>query len=172
MPLAVRRRRPARPGSVSAGPVPTRRRSWFRTVVRVLVQVSERVPPRLPVFRHVRIAPSVRLSGRQPRVDHLDQGDLQRLVALAGELVEQGGGGRPLGLGEESGACGRTGPSGDQVGRDRVPVPGLAEHLEAGKPAGRAAGHCSRRRIAASSPMPPTIVTSSGASRGGPISRL
>ena len=34
------------------------------------------------------------------------------------------------------------------------------------------AAHFSRRRIAASSPIPPTMVTSSGASSGGPISML
>ena len=72
----------------------------------------------------------------------------------------------------------RAGSGGDQVGRDLVPAARLAEHVEAGEPPGRGAGHCSLpihcslRRIAASSPMPPTIVTSSGASKGGPISRL
>ena len=53
-------------------------------------------------------------------------------------------------------------------GRARPHPPGI------GRPGPRAgpAAHCSRRRTAASRPIPPTMVTSSGASSGGPISML
>ena len=50
--------------------------------------------------------------------------------------------------------------------RDRPLVPVL-QMIDA-----RLAAHSSRRRIAASNPIPPTIVTSRGASSGGPISML
>jgi len=59
---------------------------------------------------------------------------------------------------------------------------GLAEHIAVAEPVpgpglpllvgARTDAHFSRRRIAASRPIPPTIVTSNGASRGGPISML
>ena len=99
-------------------------------------------------------------------------------LALAGEQVEQGARRRLLRSVKNFSAGGGPVLAVISVGRHLVPVPGLAQHVEAGEPArplrgspGRAA-HCSRRRIAASRPMPPTMVTSSGASSGGPISML
>ena len=88
---------------------------------------------------------------------------------------------RLLGGGEEADVGRHPGPREHDAGGHRVPVAGLVEHVEAGEPAGAGSGagrrrslraHFSRRRIAASRPMPPTIVTSSGASSGGPISML
>ena len=111
----------------------------------------------------------------------LQDGDLL-VILLAGEQVEQGGGTGGLGGGEERDRRLRAYPRRHQVGGHLVPVPGLAQDVESAEPVAgtgllplvraRAVVHFSRRRIAASRPIPPTIVTSNGASRGGPISML
>ena len=108
--------------------------------------------------------------------------EISWFVLLAGQQVEQDAGAGGLGGGEEGDPGRRVQPRGDQVGGHLVPVPGLAEHVQAREPAAGTGllplvgagvpGHVSRRRIAASSPIPPTIVTSRGASSGGPISML
>src|SRR5690242_13400528 len=133
------------------------------------------------VFGHVRVPPAVGLARGQPGVDHRQDGDL-KVILLAGEQVDQRGGAGRFGSGEERERGGRVQPGGHQAGGYRVPVSGLAEHVEAGEPVAGAglpplvgAGtvvHFSRRRTAASRPIPPTIVTSRGASNGGPISML
>ena len=90
-------------------------------------------------------------------------------------IAQRGGDGFLLGA-EELQVRWHAEPGHDHPGRDRVPVRRLARHVEGGKPAASAgtwhATHFSRRRTAASRPMPPTMVTSNGASNGGPISML
>jgi hypothetical protein len=148
---------------------------------RVGVQAGQGVPPGLAVLGHVGVPPAVRLPRGQPRVDHVQDEDLL-VILLAGEQAKQGGGAGGLGGSEEGDRRLRAHPRRHQVGGHLVPVPGLAQDVESAEAAGgtgllplvraRAVVHFSRRKIAASRPIPPTIVTSNGASRGGPISRL
>ena len=158
----------------------------------VLVEEAQRVPPGLAVFWHVGVAPAVGLLLRQPGVDLRDDLDLRLAVlVLAEQPVAQRGRRGLLGGGEEPDVRRPSDPGQDDARRHRIPVARLVQYVEPGEPlvGGRAdtgrgsgvrrsscpalaAGHFSRRRIAASRPIPPTIVTSSGASSGGPISRL
>jgi len=119
----------------------------------------------------------------QPGVNHRQDGDLL-VILLAGEQVDQRGRAQAASAPVKNEAgLGGVQPGGHQADGYRVPASGLAEHVEAGETGGRgriaAAG---RRRDGRSlfpaagpprgRPIPPTMVTSRGASNGGPISML
>ena len=142
------------------------------------VQEGQCEPPSLTVGGHVRVVPAVGAALDQPLVDHREHRHL-RLVPLVEQVVEQRGRGRLLGRREEPQRLRRSEPAQHHAGGDLVPGGQLGEDVVAGEPAlltGRGAGAAphqrSRRSTAASSPIPPTMVTSSGANRGGPISAL
>ncbi len=150
--------------------------------VSVLVQGGQRLGPGLGVGRQVGVVPAVGLQLGQPRVDHLQHRHAGLLVLVEDQVQQRPGHGL-LGRREVADRRRWPDPSQDDPGRDRVPGVGLAQHVEAletrlvppgGGPAARQSGpHQSlRRRIEASRPMPPTMVISSGANSGGPISRL
>ena len=111
-------------------------------------------------------------------VDHRENRDF-RLRLLVEDAVEQPVERLCLLRREEPQRTRRLEALEDDVPRDRIPVIGLREHVEAGEPrlpparcrAGPA-GHRSRRRIAARTPIAPTAAKLTGAKIGGPITTL
>ena len=155
-----------------------RRQAPAVPVGRVGVEEGQCLPPRLPVGGHVGVVPAVRAALGQPLVDHGQHGH-PRLVPLVEQVVEQRAGDRLLGRGEEPQGMRRSEPAQHDARRDVVPRGQLREHVIAVEPTlparrdpGPAPHQRSRRSTAASRPIPPTIVTSSGANSGGPISAL
>jgi len=148
------------------------------------VEVGEGVPPRLAVLGHVLVAPPVGLAGGQAGVDEGHHRDPGLAVLGQQQIAEQRDGGI-LGRGEERQVTDGSEAGQDDTRRHVVPAVGLGEHVVPGETTPALRGDCplagrterhqvspSRRSTAASRPMPPTRLASSGANTGGPISRL
>ncbi len=151
-----------------------RRERRAEAFARVLLDTGEGLPPRIAVRGHVSEAVPVAFAGREASVDELDDRHT-RFAFLGEQSVEQRACGHLFVRGEKRDGR-RAIDSGehDRAGRV-VPGIGLLHDVVAGKSLVGVAGCChqrSRRRIAATSPMPPTRENSSGANIGGPISAL
>ncbi len=141
---------------------------------------AERVPPGLAVLGHVAVAPAVGLAAAR-RASTSGNTRHPRVAVLPGQQVRTAPRrAAPLQPGEKSDT------SGGGISRARTTSrvtssqwPAWPRTSKPGEPAWpavrllplvgpRRGAHCSRRRIAASSPIPPTMVTSSGASSRRP----
>ena len=144
----------------------------------------DRAWPGHPVVGHVLIPVPVAAVFEQTLVDHFDHRH-PRLVVLGQESIDQGPGSRlPVG-GEEAQWGTGAEPAEDHHPGGVVPGRTLLGDVVAGEPrfgrtlrggrgstSGGLRHQRSRRKMAASSPMPPTRPNSSGAKVGGPISTL